>query len=165
MELRDLYNIEKHKTGETIQKEEKIPKDKYILVVSALIQNSKGEILLQKRSIQKDGKYGLTSGHPKTGEDSVQGMITEIEEELGLEVQPQELKLLHTERDDKTNCFFDLYYLKKDFKIENLNLQKEEVDFVKWYSPKEIEKICLNGEFKDSHKEALDILIKKLIEI
>lgn len=160
MERRDLYNIEKQRTGETILKGETIPIDRYILVVLVLIENSKNEILVQKRSIQKDGEYGLTSGHPKAGENSVQGMITEIREELGLNVQPDELKLAYTERDDKKRCFFDLYYLKKDFEIKDLKLQKEEVDFVQWCSLKEIEEICLRGEFKKSHKEALDGLIK-----
>ena len=85
MEKRDLYNIEKINTKKTIFKEERPPENFYTLVVLALIQNSKNEILVQKRSKQKGGEFGLTSGHPKSGETSLSGIITEIKEELGVE--------------------------------------------------------------------------------
>ena len=88
MEKRDLYDINKNLTGETIYKGEQIPKDRYILVVLIFIQNSKGEFLIQKRSPQKDGSYASTGGHPKTGETSIQGMLTEIREEIGLDLLP-----------------------------------------------------------------------------
>lgn len=67
MEKRDLYDINRNLTGETIYKGETIPENKYINVVLAFIQNSKCEFLIQKRSIQKDGMYGSTGGHAKTG--------------------------------------------------------------------------------------------------
>lgn len=105
MEKRDLYDINRHLTGETILKDEKIPKDRYILVVLVFIQNSKGEFLIQKRSIQKDGKYASTGGHPKTSENSIQGMITEIKEEIGLDVIPEELQLFYSDRDDIDQVF------------------------------------------------------------
>ena len=41
MEKRDLYDINRNLTGETIFKDEKTPKDRYILVVLVFIQNSK----------------------------------------------------------------------------------------------------------------------------
>ena len=113
MEKRDLYNIDKINTRKTIFKEERPPENFYTLVVLALIQNSKNEILVQKRSKQKGGEFGLTSGHPKSGETSLSGIITEIKEELGVEAKPQELKLMYSERDDVNRCFYDLYYLKK----------------------------------------------------
>lgn len=53
MEKRDLYDINRHLTGETILKDEKIPKDRYILVVLVFIQNSKGEFLIQKEVFRK----------------------------------------------------------------------------------------------------------------
>ena len=141
MEKRDLYDINRNLTGETIYKGEKIPKDRYIVVVLSFIQNSKGEFLIQKRSPQKDGKYASTGGHAKTGETSMQAIITEIKEELGLDVDEKELELVYSGREDRTQVFFDIYYMKKDFEIEDLKLQKEEVDFV------EIAGIAYRGNF------------------
>lgn len=46
------------------------------------IQNSKGKFLIQKRSKIKNGKYATTGGHPKSGEDSIQGIISEVKEEI-----------------------------------------------------------------------------------
>ena len=55
------------------------------MVVMAVIRNSKGEFLMQKRVKSKGGDWGVTGGHPKSGETPKEGIITEIKEELGLE--------------------------------------------------------------------------------
>ena len=162
MEKRDLYNRDKENTQFKILKEQETPDNYNTLVVLALIQNSKDEILVQKRSIQKGGEYGLTSGHPKSGENSLNGIITEIKEELGVEALPQELKLMYSTRDDNNKCFYDLYYLQKDYEKEDMLLQKEEVDKVYWFSEEKIDELCKNGEFKESHIEAYKILMKKI---
>lgn len=162
MEKRDLYDINKNLTGETIYKGEQIPKDRYMLVVLIFIQNSKGEFLIQKRSPQKDGSYASTGGHPKTGETSIQGMLTEIHEEIGLDLLPEEIKLYYSDRDDEENVFFDLYYMKKDVDLSTLTLQQEEVDFVEWDSLEQIDKLKEEGKFKISHYEALERLRKLL---
>lgn len=155
MEKRDLYDINKKLTGETIYKNEKIPANRYILVVLVFIQNSQGKFLIQKRSKQKDGKYASTGGHPKTGETSIDGIITEIKEELGLTVKPKELELIFSGQEDVKQVFFDIYYMKKNFNISDLKLQKEEVDFVEWLSFKEIETLIKKDLFLESHAEEL----------
>lgn len=164
MEIRDLYNSKKEKTNETIHAEEPIPENRYILIQSVLIQNTKGEILIQKRSKQKGGEYALTSGHAKTGETPVQGIITEIKEELGLDVMPKELRLMHSERSDINQAFYDLFYLQNDYDISEMKLQKEEVEEVKWLTEKEVETLCSNNNFKTSHIEAYEVIMKKLKE-
>lgn len=151
MEKRDLYDINRNLTGETIYKGEPIPKSRYISVVLSFIQNSKGEFLIQKRSKQKKGKYGSTGGHSKAGETSLQGIIAEIREEIGLKVAPEELKLISSGREDTDQVFYDIYYLKKDFNISDLILQKEEVDFVEWVSETQLKSLIDNGEFLDKH--------------
>lgn len=153
MEVRDLYDINRNRTGETILKDEPIPKGKYIGVVLCFIQNSKEQFLIQKRSKQKNGKYGATSGHLETGETSIQGMSRELKEELGLNVTPFELKLLYSGRNDDKQYFYDIYYLKKDFPVKDLILQKDEVDFAQWVSIDEIIKMIKKGLFTTSHSE------------
>ena len=82
MEFRDLYDENRVLTGETIEKCQPVPKGRYYVTVMVFIENSKGEILMQKRSKPKGGKWATTGGHPKSGETSLQGMCTEIEEEI-----------------------------------------------------------------------------------
>ena len=169
MEKRDLYDKNRKLTGETIFKGEPIPKDKYIIVILVTIQNSKGEFLVQKRSKQKDGKYAFTGGHVKTGETSIQGMMAEIEEEIGLTVKPEELELIFSGREDKAQVFFDLYYMKKDLNISDLVLQEEEVESVQWSTIEEINKLIDNDEFLINHAEevfrTIDIFKQRGIDI
>lgn len=162
MEKRDLYDKNRQKTNEVIYETDETPKNRYILVELVLIQNSKGEILVQKRSKQKGGEYGLTAGHAKSGESSIQGIISEIKEELGLEVSKEELKLIYSERNDEDRCFYDLYYLLKDIDISKIKYEVTEVESVKWCSKEEIKELCEKGEFKLSHIEAFEILMNKL---
>lgn len=153
MEKRDLYDADRNLTGETIFKGEPIPDGRYIVVVLVYIQNSKGQFLIQKRSLKKNGKYASTGGHAKSGETGLQGMITEIKEEIGLDVKPEELKLIYTGREDKEQVFFDLFFLKKDIDIKNLTLQKEEVDSVEWLSIDEIDALIKNDLFFANHAD------------
>ena len=153
MEKRDLYDINRNLTGETIYKGDSIPDGKFILVVLSFIQNSKGEFLIQKRSVQKGGKYASTGGHAKTGETSIQAMMTEINEEIGLKVNEDELNLVYSGRDDIDKVFFDIYYIKKDFSTDILTLQEEEVESVKWLSIDKIKHLISTNEFLDNHVE------------
>ena len=157
LEKRDLYDCDRKATGETIYKGEPIPKNRKILVVLSFIKNSDDKFLIQKRSLEKGGKYAFTGGHPKAGETSIQGMITEIKEEIGLDVFPEELKLFYSDSDDEV--FFDLYFIEKDFDISKLVLQKEEVDSVQWFSISEIMELISKGIFHDSHIEAFQKLL------
>ena len=153
MEKRDLYDANRHLTGETIYKGELIPQNRYIIVVLSFIQNSQGDFLIQKRSVKKDGKYASTGGHVKTGETSIQGIISEITEELGLNVKENELELIYSDQEDKEQVFFDVYYLKKDFKIEDLVLQAEEVESVQWASLSKIKQLIAEDLFLNNHAE------------
>ncbi len=56
MEKRDLYAENKILTGETINKGDSIPTDKYYLTVVVFIQNQNKEFLLQKNK-----KYDMWS--------------------------------------------------------------------------------------------------------
>jgi 8-oxo-dGTP pyrophosphatase MutT (NUDIX family) len=80
-------------------------------------------------------------------------MISEIREELGLNVLPSELNLIYSGREDTERVFFDIYYLKKDFDTESLTLQKEEVDFVEWDSIEKINELIANNLFLENHVE------------
>ena len=57
---------------------------------------------------------------------------------------------------------YHLYLLKKDFNIQDLLLQKEEVESVKWCTINEIETLIANGDFYDTQIEAYQIAKNKL---
>ena len=147
MEKRDLYNENKELTGKTIYKNEEIPEGYFILMVVAFIENNEGLFLIQKRSSIKGGEWAFTGGHPKSGENSKEGLYTEIKEELGIDaINP----ILFKEAKGK-NTFCDLYYLKQDIKLEDIIKQDEEVEEVVYASKEEIEDLYNKGLFKKGH--------------
>lgn len=166
MEKRDLYDENKKLTGETIFKGEKVPEGRYYITVAVWIQNDEGDFLIQKRVLKKDGKWSTTGGHPVSGETSKQGIFTEIREELGLDLVDKKIILFKTIKTE--DDFVDLYYLKEDIDINNVKLQEEEVDEVKWASVNEINEMIRKKEFSESHTEffkyCLEFLIKPVIK-
>ena len=147
MEKRDLYNENRKLINKTIYKEEAIPEGYYILVVIAVILNKGNKYLIQKTSKIKGGEWALTGGHPKTGENSLEGIKSEIREELGITaINP----ILFEQVKDK-QVFGDLYYLKQDININDIIMQEEEVSDVKFVTKEEIDELYNNGLFKKGH--------------
>jgi 8-oxo-dGTP pyrophosphatase MutT (NUDIX family) len=168
MEIRDLYDINKKLTGKTIKAGEKIPKGNYILVVLVMIKNSNGEYLIQKRAEGKKSLYGATGGHCKSGETGLMGAITETKEELGIKLNPEELTLLYGGRQDDTQVFYEVFYTQKDIDINNLKIQKDEVDSVEWMNVSKIKALVGKSQFLEYHVdeifkaiELLDVLTNK----
>ncbi len=107
----------------------------------------------------KGGKWATTGGYPKSGESSLEGIITEVKEELGITINnPILFKQAHGK---DTIC--DLYYIRKNIDIENIKIQQEEVDNVKWASIEEIEHLMQNNKFNKGHymmfKDCLNFLL------
>lgn len=164
MEKRDLYDENRNKLNEVITATDNIEKGKYILVVVIFIQNAKGEFLIQRTSLAKEDIFASTGGHPIAGEDSLTGLKREVKEEIDIDLNDYEDPILFkTIKDD--DCFLDLYYLKvNDIDISKLNVQKEEVAYLKWFSIDEIKELIASGDFRKSHanmfKECLKYLNK-----
>ena len=55
MELWDLYDRDRHPTGEVLERGKPVPPGRYHLVVHVVIFNSKGEMLIQQRQPFKEG--------------------------------------------------------------------------------------------------------------
>lgn len=160
IEKRDLYDENRNLIGETIFKGEEIPEGKYIVVVLVFIQNSEGKFLIQKISKRKNGKYATTGGHPKSGENSIQRIITEVKEEIGLDIKPEDLQLYYGGKSEIEKVFWDDYYVKMDVPdIDKLKLQEEEVASVHWFSTEEIKDLMKQDKFFKNHYEEFEILL------
>jgi len=149
MEKRDLYDENKKLTGETIYKNQEVPKGRYYITVVIFIKNNKNEFLIQKRVEEKDGKWATTGGHPVAGETSKEGMITEVRQELGINLEEKNIKLFKTIKTE--DDFVDMYFIEEDVNIKQIQLQKEEVEKVKWAKIEEIKELIRSGQFSDAH--------------
>lgn len=138
-EKREFYDINSNPTKITYFKGEKAPAGLYPMVVMVCIQNSKGEFLMQKRVPEKGGDWGVTGGHPKKGETPLEGMLTEIKEELGIDIDASNLEVF-SEGCDGTDCY-KMYYLKLDFEINDFVIQEEELTEVAWFSINTLQKM------------------------
>ena len=160
MEIRDLYDINKNLTGKTFIKGEQVPIGYYYLIVTVILENSNGEFLIQKRVLRKGGKWALTAGHPKSGENSFQGLCSEASEELGIDISKDNPILVDTWINN--DQIFDIYYLRKDIDIKDIVIQEEEVDGVRYASLQEINNMHLNGEFHENHFILFNKCMEKL---
>ena len=161
-EYTDLYDENKNLTGEKLFREKGtkliVPKGRYSIVVLAFIENSKGEFLFQMTSKRKKNVWATTGGHVKSGQTSKEAIIEEIKEELGIDINGNEIKLFKTYKYD--DAFKDVFYIKKDIDINSLTYQEDEVEYVKYLTKDEILDLINNdGNIRKTNIDAfLDII-------
>lgn len=159
MELWDVYNRDKTKSGKTMARGEKIEKGDYRLVVHACIFNSKGEMLIQQRQPFKSGWSNMwditVGGSAIAGETSQTAIEREIFEELGLKINLQNVQPHLTINFD--SGFDDVYLIEKDLYVDDLVLQYEEVQQVKWATLDEILQKLDDGIFIPYYKSLIQL--------
>lgn len=154
-ELRDLYDANSVKTGKTYRKGDIIPEGYYPMVVMVVIRNSNGDFLMQKRVKEKGGDWGVTGGHPKAGETPIEGIITEVKEELGLDFS-QENFIEYDSGCDGRDCY-KMYFVNKDVELEDIIIQEDELSEVRWFS---MEKLKHMVETKELNENQISCFIK-----
>ena len=144
----DIYDENKIKTGKIIERKEEvvIEKNEFVLAVQCWIINTKKEILLTQRKLEKKygGMWEATSGLVKSGENSIQGIKRELREEIGIEIEDKELKLLKTVKGEKT--IRDIYIINKEIAIESIKFNDGEVINAKYVTIEEFKKMLEDGQ-------------------
>lgn len=177
MEYLDILDRNGNKTGEVKPRKEVHSKGYLHKGVHIWMINSKGELLVQRRSANKDvypnKLYVSVAGHPVSGEDEMEGIQREILEEIGVEMDPSNLEYLFTfyqdvsENDGKflDNMFYDVYLAEVDLALDKLKLQEDEVSEVKYIPYEDFEKMA-QTHHKDmvNHPEEWEKLFKILHE-
>lgn len=148
MEERELFNNRCESVGQTYFVGDEIPKGLYHMVVMIAIENSAGEFLMQKRSPEKGEEWAVTGGHQKKGETSIRCIINEVREELGVDISGDKIEEFDSGFDGH-HCY-KWYYVKKDFDIKELVIQKSELTDVKWFSKKALEMMIENRELSNN---------------
>src|SRR6266540_45425 len=105
-----------------------------------LVFNSRGEVFLQKRSMQKDRQPGLwdssASGHLNSGEDYDACAVRELREEIGLAVaQPLE-RLFKVDARPETGQEFVWVY--RCLNEGPFHLNAEEIERGGWFTPEAV---------------------------
>lgn len=174
MEYLDILDGSGNKTGETISYDDAHEKGIIHKSVHVWILNNNNEILLQKREKNRRAYPGFwdisASGHISAGQISVEAAQMETEEELGITVTSDELKLLFTLEEHViinngtyvNNEFQDIYLVKKDLNISDIRIQPDEVEAVKFVSIEDFKKMIDgtddSGERLVPHEEEYKLL-------
>lgn len=113
-------------------------------VVHVYVTNNKGEVLVHLRSPNKDlnptkwdARFG---GHVVAGNDYDETAVTELYQEIGLQVSIDDLKAGNVHKyDGVTNReFVKIYFYTFNGNISDLKFNDGEVIDLKWMSPNEI---------------------------
>ena len=149
-ELWDIYDSNRKKTGRTAERGVyKFKKGEYHIVVTGIIMNSKHEILMCKRAEHK--KYGLmwecSGGAVLAGETSLDGILRELKEEIGIEFSKEDAILLkEIRRDEVPPDFKDLWLFIKNIEIKDITFPDGEAIAAKWVTIEKFMKMYENKE-------------------
>lgn len=149
MELWDVYDVDRKKTGRTMVRGEAFADGDYHLVVHVCIFNSKGEMLIQQRQSFKEGWPNMwdisVGGSAVQGDSSQTAAEREVLEELGIKLDLQGIRPRFTFNFDRG--FDDIYLIEENIDLLELNLQYEEVQNAKWATKEEILQLIDKEEF------------------
>ncbi|WP_281166116.1 NUDIX hydrolase [Liquorilactobacillus sicerae] len=155
-EIWDIYDQSLNKITEK-KRFEPLNKGEYHLVVNAFIYNSKNQVLLQKRAMEKLNYPGYweesVGGSALKGENHLDAIQREIKEELNLDLLVYEKNFYM--RCIEQNWIEDWFVFRTDFQINDLQLQTEEVELVNLFSFDQAIKQLRNFGIRP-YKEQLD---------
>lgn len=149
MEKWDVYDINRQRTGKFVDENGCFKKDMYRVVIHICIFNSKGQLLIQKRSATKKNfpnTWDITlGGKVQFGETSQQGAERELFEELYIKHDFSKERPLLTI--NFPNGFDDYYVIENDIDIKNVKFFDNEVQQVKWATLEEVLDLIRKGNF------------------
>ena len=124
-------------------------------IVVQIISTDNKRVLLQKRSANKRMWPNLwdvsSGGHVLTGELGYQAGIREAKEELGVDLKRDELEFIgattseNIQKDIINRHYNEYYIVHKDIDLNDITIQEDEVQEVKWFNVEELKKRVNNN--------------------
>lgn len=155
MELWDIYDKDKKRTGRTMKRNDWCLQDgEYHLTVLGVVARRDGKFLITKRIMTKSwapGWWEVSGGAAQAGEDSEDAVLREVREETGLDVSTWEGGYMFTYKRENPgegdNYFVDVYRFVGDFEEADVHPQPEETEGFMLADLSEIEEFAKQGIF------------------
>lgn len=179
MEYLDILDENGLPTGKTASRQEVHQKGLWHRAVLVAIVNKDNKILIQQRAPHKEKYPNLwdisVAGHVSAGYDSLNSVYAEVMEEIGTQIpaniQLSNFRFVTSFRDCRVindnfieNQFYDLYLLKINLSINDLELQLDEVQAIDFKSPFQLKQMKGSGLFHPRN-EWIDIIYKFMTKI
>lgn len=153
MEIWDLYDNNRNKTGLEHIRGNDLPDDLYHLVVHVWIKNRGGMYLIAQRSETRKSfplMWECVGGSVLKDEASLDGALREVKEEVGIDLDRKNGRLVFSEirhiiDGKKFNDILDVWLFNYDGKVNLENATTDEVCQVKWLSKDEIKELYDEG--------------------
>lgn len=145
MEYVDIYNKRHEKQNYTKGRKE-LEIGEYRLSCFAWILNEQNEILVQQRlatTKNSPNMWETVSGGAVAGDNSLTGIIRELEEELGIKADIDDLTFIGSFI--RYNDYVEIWVLNSNVLVEDLKLQETEVQAAKWVTISEYENMIASG--------------------
>ena len=157
-EIWDLYNENKELLGKDHVRGEQLPIDGYHLVVHVWIRNSKGQYLISQRSANRPTfplVWECVDGSVVKGEDSLQGALREVKEEVGVDLLPEKGQVILSdikkiEFGKVVNKIVDVWLFEYDGEVDLSNATTDEVAQVAWMNREQIKELFDANMFVDT---------------
>ena len=156
MELLDVLDEDGNRIG---VEERKVVHEKGLwhVHVGVWIMNKKGELLLQQRSGAKKVnpyKWTRTGGHVDSGEEPIEGIQREVEEEIGVKIPKDNFELIGIEKVENLNNDLNIinknfvysYFAFVNYNLEDYKMQEDEVCDLKYLTIEEMEEARKNKD-------------------
>jgi len=149
MEMFDAVDAQGNLLGYDLMRGQEIPEGVYHKVVQVFTFNQNNQLLITLRHPEKI--FGLlwevTAGSVLKGEDERQGAIRELEEETGLIVDKDDLKLLTRLLDQ--DCIWYTYYVQITTTDPKIRYQDKETIDHQWIDGQTFMRLFNTGQFPE----------------
>ena len=171
MELLRVVDSNGNDTDEVLERNEVHDYGKLHNEVTIYIINNNRKVLLQKRSKNRrfcPNKLGVIAGHVMYNENALMCAIREAKEEVGLDLNRDTIHFLDSKylvKEVNNNHFMYPFYVIVNKKEEDFVIQREELDYVKWYKIDDVIDMINNDDKSLVFKKDEIRLFEKLKEI
>lgn len=106
--------------------------------------DKEGRVLLQRRARTgfMDGRYDLPSGHIEKDESVLNAAIRELEEEVGITVRPEDLRLWHINQFAANDqYYYNFFFVAKDWQGEPKIMEPDKCDDIQFFALDDLPKM------------------------